>query len=72
MNMIRNQPDYSNALVKTEVKPYLRAKMIDWMLEVYGNYSSTTSNNTFFLAIHVLDLFYKNFKGYHISITPIN
>eukprot|EP01015_Nassula_variabilis_P007475 TRINITY_DN1571_c0_g1_i10.p1 TRINITY_DN1571_c0_g1~~TRINITY_DN1571_c0_g1_i10.p1 ORF type:complete len:211 (+),score=26.30 TRINITY_DN1571_c0_g1_i10:66-698(+) len=62
-NLIRRQPDFSNALAKTEIRASLRAKMIDWVIEVFGNYPDTTSHNTFFVAVHVLDLYFKNYKG---------
>eukprot|EP01017_Pseudomicrothorax_dubius_P017209 TRINITY_DN19505_c0_g1_i1.p1 TRINITY_DN19505_c0_g1~~TRINITY_DN19505_c0_g1_i1.p1 ORF type:complete len:306 (+),score=48.12 TRINITY_DN19505_c0_g1_i1:196-1113(+) len=60
--IIKEQPDFSNALKSHDVRPQLRAKMADWMVEVFANYHQYTSHHTWFLAIHVLDLYFKKAK----------
>lgn len=48
----------SDCLLKDSlVTEYLRAKMVDWMLEVFGNYEKTSSNRTYFRAVGLLDQF---------------
>jgi hypothetical protein len=58
-NLGKDQPDYSNALKNTDITPNLRAKMVDWMIEVMGHYAGNTTQNTWFLAVHIMDLFFK-------------
>ena len=36
--------------------------MVDWILEVFGNYRQTTSHETFFRAVNLMDLFLKQTK----------
>ncbi len=36
--------------------------MIDWMIEVLGNYHLYTSHQTFFLAVSIMDLYFKHSK----------
>jgi len=36
--MLKNQPDFSNCLKNTSIKESLRAKMVDWTIEVLSNY----------------------------------
>jgi hypothetical protein len=33
--------------------------MIDWMLEVYGNYRRSTSNDTYFRSVCIMDMYLK-------------
>lgn len=54
-----HQPDFSGCLKNTEIRRALRAKMVDWMIEVLGNYHTTTSHQTFFLAVSIMDLYFK-------------
>jgi len=55
-----NQPDFSRCLANTDIKKNLRTRMIDWMIEVLGNYHQFTSHQTFFLAVSIMDLYFKN------------
>jgi hypothetical protein len=57
-----NQPDFSQCLFNTDIKKNLRARMIDWMIEVLGNYHLYTSHQTFFLAVSIMDLYFKHSK----------
>jgi cyclin B len=41
--------------------------MIDWVLEVLGNYKQTTSHETYFRAVNLMDLFLK--KATHRKYT---
>lgn len=31
--------------------------MVDWMIEVLGNYTETTTNATFFRSVSIMDYF---------------
>ena len=44
-----------NFLEKHDISPYIRTKMIDWMIEVLSVFDS--SDETFFLSVNVFDLF---------------
>jgi len=33
--------------------------MVNWMIEVLASYQQTTSNETFFLAVQLMDIFLK-------------
>ena len=46
----------SNFLSKQRINPYIRTKMIDWMIEVLSVFDG--SEETFFLAVNILDLFF--------------
>lgn len=45
----------SEILRKQQVSEQLRAKMVNWMLEVYGNYDKTSTNFTFSRAVTLMD-----------------
>jgi Cyclin, N-terminal domain len=34
--------------------------MVDWMIEVFGNYKTTTTNFTLFRAVNLMDLFMRS------------
>eukprot|EP01016_Furgasonia_blochmanni_P045574 TRINITY_DN6448_c0_g1_i16.p1 TRINITY_DN6448_c0_g1~~TRINITY_DN6448_c0_g1_i16.p1 ORF type:complete len:592 (-),score=159.20 TRINITY_DN6448_c0_g1_i16:147-1862(-) len=70
--MLENQPDYSDAYAKTSITPALRAKMLDWMMEVFGNYPSTTTNYTYFLSMHLLDMFCKKCKSRRLRDSDVH
>ena len=42
-----------------QIKESLRAKMIDWMIEVFANYQHSTNNDTYFRAQAIMDLYVK-------------
>ena len=45
-----------NFLSKHKINPYIRTKMVDWMIEVLSVFDA--SEETFFLAINIMDLFF--------------
>ena len=45
----------SNFLNKQKINPFIRTKMIDWMIEVLSVFDST--EETFFLSVNIFDLF---------------
>ncbi|CAD8083137.1 unnamed protein product [Paramecium primaurelia] len=47
------------SLSNQQISYKLRAKMINWMIEVLGNYSETTSDATFFRSISIMDYYLK-------------
>ena len=46
----------SNFLSKQKINPYIRTKMIDWMIEVLSVFDA--SEETFFLSVNIMDLFF--------------
>ena len=46
----------SNFLSKQRINPYIRTKMIDWMIEVLSVFDA--SEETFFLSVNIMDLFF--------------
>ncbi len=46
-----------NCLMKHKITPNLRARMIDWMIEVLTNFKC--DDQTFFLAVSILDRYFK-------------
>lgn len=38
--------------------------MVDWIIEVFGNYSTTSNHDTFFRALGIMDLFLKKSGKY--------
>ncbi|CAK83762.1 unnamed protein product (macronuclear) [Paramecium tetraurelia] len=54
-----------NSLSHQNISYYQRARMVDWMIQVFGKYSSTTSDATFFRAVSIMDFFFqKSIKQY--------
>lgn len=47
-----------NSLMKHKITPALRARMIDWMIEVLTNFKC--DDQTFFLAVRLMDRYFKN------------
>jgi|TARA_B110000305_G_C19424871_1_gene633025 hypothetical protein len=50
--------DVSGCLDRHKITPALRARMIDWMIEVLTNFRC--DDQTFFLAVSLMDRFFKN------------
>lgn len=46
----------SNFLERHKVYPYIRTKMVDWMIEVLNVFEG--SEETFFLSVNIMDLFF--------------
>ena len=51
----------SGCLTRHKITPALRARMVDWMIEVLTNFRC--DDQTFFLAINLLDRYFKNCTG---------
>ena len=51
-SMFRIPPNF---LDKHKINPYIRTKMVDWMIEVLSVFDS--SEETFFLSVNIMDLF---------------
>lgn len=47
-----------------QIRDPLRAKMADWMLEVFANYNETSNTNTYFKAVTIMDFYFKKSKKY--------
>ena len=47
-----------NSLMRHKITPALRARMIDWMIEVLTNFKC--DDQTFFLAVSLIDRYFKN------------
>ncbi len=48
----------NDCLCRHLITPALRARMIDWMIEVLTNFKC--DDQTFFLAVSLLDRYFKN------------
>jgi hypothetical protein len=59
-NLERQIPQLEGMLQRTAVTAELRAKMIDWMLEVFNYFRPDSDDYTFFRAVTLMDLFFKN------------
>ena len=53
--------DSTGCLARHKITPALRARMVDWMIEVLTNFRC--DDQTFFLAINLLDRYFKNCAG---------
>lgn len=58
LRSLEKQYDASNCLERHKITPTLRARMIDWMIEVLTNFKC--DDQTFFLAVNMQDRFLKN------------
>lgn len=50
--------DTSNCLERHEITPAIRARMVDWVIEVLTNFHC--DNQTFFIAVSLMDRYFKN------------
>lgn len=57
--LLESELDLTKTLRSTKVTPHLRAKMVDWMLEVFQYFYNSKSIVTYFRAIGIMDLFLK-------------
>jgi hypothetical protein len=55
---VKDENDVTNCLARHKITPALRARMIDWMIEVLTNFRC--DDQTFFLAVSLQDRFFKN------------
>jgi hypothetical protein len=57
-NLIIDEEIVEAPLERHKITERMRAKMIDWMIEVLGNYNC--DENTFFLAVNIMDRYFHN------------
>jgi len=57
MRYLEKQTPTDDCLFRHKVTPALRARMIDWMIEVLANFKC--DDQTFFLAVALLDRYFK-------------
>jgi hypothetical protein len=55
-NLIIDETVTKNPLERHNITDRMRAKMIDWMIEVLGNYNC--DDNTFFLSVNIMDRYF--------------
>lgn len=60
LKSIELKHEYKNFLENHKIPPHLRAKMVDWMVEVLCSYKC--QDQTFFLSISIMDWFFKKSK----------
>jgi len=60
MRQLETQYLTGNCLARHKITPALRARMVDWMIEVLTNFKC--EDQTFFLAISLLDRYLKGSK----------
>ena len=56
----KNIPNLENFMKTTNITESLRAKMIDWMQEVFNYFRPESDDFTFFKAVTILDLYIKH------------
>ena len=61
LRMLETDYDSTGCLARHKITPALRARMVDWMIEVLTNFRC--DDQTFFLAINLLDRYFKNCVG---------
>lgn len=54
---LEEQYNTRDSLKRHKITPALRARMVDWMIEVLTNFKS--DDQTFFLAVSLLDRYFK-------------
>jgi hypothetical protein len=59
-NLINDQQVIKYPLERHKITERMRAKMIDWIIEVLGNYNC--DDNTFFLAVNIMDKYFQHSK----------
>ena len=62
-----------NILINHSITPYMRMKMVDWMIEIFTNIP--TKEITFFISVNIMDRFFyyskKNYKGDDLHLIGI-
>lgn len=59
-NQLNTEPDLSGVLLNSNVKDFMRAKMVDWMMEVLDHFYNDKTNEIFFRAVNLMDYYIKN------------
>jgi hypothetical protein len=54
--------DFSNPLKNHKINNKIRTKMVDWIVEVFGNFPKRVTDETFFRAVCIMDLYFKKKK----------
>jgi hypothetical protein len=54
-------------LMRHDINPQLRAKMVDWMIEVFSSYKCLDS--TFFKGVELMDRYFSLVSTYNLTIT---
>jgi hypothetical protein len=57
MKLLESKVQQSDFLGRHQISIDYRAKMVDWMVEVLTTFK--TSDQTFFLAVNIMDRFFK-------------
>lgn len=63
ISIFKKQVDLSNILTSTHIVAAVRAKLINWMIEVIKNYPERCTDYTLYRSIIILDMYLKHNKG---------
>ena len=67
------QEHLENILINHSITPYMRMKMVDWMIEIFTNIP--TKEITFFICVNIMDRFFyysnKNYKADNLHLIGI-
>jgi hypothetical protein len=61
LRSLENNLDVTNCLERHRINSTLRARMVDWMIEVLTNFRC--DDQTFFLSVSLMDRYFKNCPG---------
>ena len=65
--------DTANCLARHEITPYIRSRMVDWIIEVLTNFHC--DDQTFFITMSLMDRYFKNCRDVkeisHLHITGV-
>lgn len=67
VHIVLKQPVMTRTLRSTAVTPAFRAKMVNWMMEVFHKFSDKSSDRTLFRAVLIMDLFFKHYKDRQLT-----
>lgn len=62
-SLINDQRDLGYSLLNHKIRDWVRGKMVGWMIGVFAS-REFTSDNTFFRAVNLMDVFLKNTYNY--------
>lgn len=58
----QRQPRMTRTLRTTAVTPHFRARMVNWMMEVFHKFGRRCSDRTLFRAVLIMDLFFRHYR----------
>ena len=64
-------PRMENTMKNTQITAHYRGKMVNWMVEVFEIFKDKSTNETFFRAVLIMDMFIKHYQEKVLNNTDV-